>query len=87
MESDNSWMSRFQLGAGTRAGSSGGQAVILSGQCRTPLTTTTLVRADGEWQSSGLYIEKGQRVVVVAAGAWRHDGYDDVFYGPDGVGI
>jgi hypothetical protein len=57
------------------------------GNVAAPLTTTTLVRADGEWQSSGLYIKKGQRVVVVAAGAWRHDGYDDVFYGPDGVGI
>ena len=57
------------------------------GNVTSPLTITTLVRADGEWQSSGLYIKKGPRVVVVADGAWRHDGHDDVFNGPDGVGI
>ena len=51
------------------------------------MTTTTLVRADGEWQSRGLYAQTGQRVVVVAVGAWRHDGYEDVFFGPDGAGI
>jgi len=56
------------------------------GNVTSPLTITTLVRADGEWQSSGLYIENGPRVVVVADGPWRHDGYDDVFHGPDGVG-
>jgi hypothetical protein len=52
-----------------------------------PATATTTVQAIGEWQSCGLSVYRGQRVLIVAAGAWRHDGYEDTLYGPDGVGI
>jgi hypothetical protein len=52
-----------------------------------PATATVTVRADGEWQSSGLHVQRGQRVLLVAAGAWRHDSYADTLYGPGGTGI
>ena len=52
-----------------------------------PVAVTVIVQADGEWQSSGLYVQRGQRVLLAAAGAWRHDGYESRLYGPAGVGI
>ena len=52
-----------------------------------PATATVMVQADGEWQTSGLYVQRGQRVLLVAAGGWRHDGYEEKLYGPEGIGI
>jgi hypothetical protein len=47
--------------------------------------TTFIIKASGDWRSSGVLVEKGSRYQITASGRWRVGGIH-TWVGPDGIG-
>ena len=72
--------------AAAAVGLSSGLLASLKRRREQTLTMMAVVRANGEWQNSGIFLRKGQRVLILANGEWSHD--DGIsFYDADGVGV